>query len=69
MTLLAPIPFAVFVNGNFHSEVMAYDRAEALEIVFDSGVGCYISDMDAEPVVDYDWEPEEDYHPRSLYGN
>jgi len=68
MTLLAPIPYAVFVNGNFHSEVMAYDKAEALEIVFDSGVGCYISDMDAEPCTGSD-EAEEDYYPRSLHGN
>jgi hypothetical protein len=67
--LLAPVRYVVYVNGNFHSEVMAFSREEALEEVLFSGtIGRYVYDMDAELYTGSD-EPEEDYYPRSLYGN
>jgi hypothetical protein len=68
-TLFAPVRYVVYVNGNFHTEVLAYDRDEALEIAYDQGVGCYIEQMDAELYVDDDAEPVEDGYPLSLYGN
>lgn len=60
--------YCVFINGNWHSDVEAYGEDHALEIVIDRGVGFHIKEMQAELYTGSD-EPEEDYHPLSLYGN
>ena len=65
---LHPGKWVVFINGNEHAVVDAYDRGEALDIVMERGVGFYIHDMDAEPCTGSD-EAEEDYYPSRLYGN
>jgi hypothetical protein len=60
--------WVVYVNGNYHSTVEAYDKEDALERVFDRGIGYYVHDMDAELYEDGQ-DPEEDYYPLRLYGN
>jgi hypothetical protein len=62
------ITYCVFINGDWHSDVEASSEADALEIVLDRGVGYCIHEMSAEPHTGSD-ESEEDYYPRSLYGN
>jgi len=61
--------YAVFINGDWHSDVEASTEDDALEIVLDRGVGYHIKETHVEPAVDHDWEPEENWHPKSLYGN
>ena len=63
-----PSKWVVFVNGNEHAVVDAYDKADALDIVLECGVGFYIHEMDAELCTGSD-EAEEDYYPLRLYGN
>lgn len=61
--------YSVFVNGKWHSDVEALDTLDAVNKVFDrGGLTLPFTGIYAELYTGSD-EPEEDYHPRSLYGN
>jgi len=58
--------YSVYINGDWHSDVEAYDEDDALDRVI-GNVGYHVKETHVEPAVDYDWEPEEDYYPSRYY--
>jgi len=62
-----PQEWIVFVNGNEHTTVKAWNEEDAVEkVLFGGTIGRYVYEISAEPY-ESDQDPEEDYYPSRNY--